>query len=187
MAQGIHDESPPISDDRPPGPPLRPGVEVSHAVARPTVTVTGVVDRAKVTEVSGTIRGLVAGGATEVVVDLTHATDGAALLTVLARTRAALAEQGGTLWLVGVAVPEFLAALIAAPLEEVFLVYDAVRREAEATGVDRARSRGTIPGSVRRRTDWPHPPRPVPGRHRRLRAVTDWWTGAEGRGAHDAP
>ena len=69
----------------------------------------------------------------ELVVDLTHAWDSAALLTVLARTRADLAERGGSLRLVGVALPEFLAALTAAPLDEVFLVYDAVRRNAEDT------------------------------------------------------
>jgi hypothetical protein len=158
---------------------------VSYSGERPTVIVTGVVEQVKVTEVSGTVWSLIASGVTEVVVDLTHACDGAVLLTVLARTRADLAEHGGTLWLVGVAVPEFLAALIAAPLEEVFLVYDAVRRDAEGT---RARP-GRAAGSIRRRTDWPHSTRAA--RHRDagprvLRAVTDWWTGPEVGGAHRA-
>ena len=36
--------------------------------------------------------------------------------------------------LVGVALPEFLAALDAAPLDEVFLVYDAVRQNADDPG-----------------------------------------------------
>ena len=88
---------------------------------------------------SGTVRGLLAVGVDELVVDLTHAWDSAALLTVLARTRADLAERGGTLRLVGVALPEFLAALTAAPLDEVFLVYDAVRRNADDTPSAHAR------------------------------------------------
>ena len=108
-------------------------MELAYTGDRPTLAVTGQVDRAKTTEVSGTVRGLLAVGVDELVVDLTHAWDSAALLTVLARTRADLAERGGTLRLVGVALPEFLAALTAAPLDEVFLVYDAVRRNAEDT------------------------------------------------------
>ncbi|MFC5061875.1 hypothetical protein [Actinomycetospora atypica] len=171
-------------DDRGSGPPPRPGVEVISAGGRVTVVVTGVVDRARATEVSGALRGLVAGRAAEVVVDLTHACDGAALLPALARTRADLVERGGALWLAGVAVPEFLAALVAAPLEEVFLVYDAVSRDAE--GTRRASGRGGAAGSARRRTDWPHPSRAATGRPRALRAVTDWWTASQGRGAHRA-
>jgi hypothetical protein len=127
MAQGVHEPSTPVPDDPQPE-RLRPGVEVAYTGDQPTVVVTGRVDRAKTTEVSGTVRGLLAVGVDELVVDLTHAWDSAALLTVLARTRAELAAHGGTLWLVGVALPEFLVALNAAPLDEVFLVYDAVRR-----------------------------------------------------------
>ena len=135
MVQGIHEPSTPIPDDQHSGRHRLPGVEVSYSGDRPTVAVTGRVDRAKITEVSGTVRGLVAVGVTEVIVDLTHSWDGAALLTVLARTRADLADHGGTLRLVGVALPEFLAALTAAPLDEVFLVYDAVRRDTDDTWV----------------------------------------------------
>ena len=47
---------------------------------------------------------------------------------------------------VGVALPEFLAALSEAPLDEVFLVYDTVRSEVAPE------TRRT--SSVRRRTDW---------------------------------
>ncbi|MEA2484679.1 MAG: hypothetical protein QOC55_2626, partial [Thermoleophilaceae bacterium] len=155
MAQGTHDEPTTAADVQEFRPPRSTGVEVSYSGERPTVTVTGVVDSAKVTEVSGTVWSLIASGVTELVVDLTHACDGPALLTVLARTRADLADHGGTLWLVGVAVPEFLAALVAAPLEEVFLVYDAVRRDTEGTRTRGRRARGI--GSVQRRTDWPHP------------------------------
>ncbi len=104
-----------------------PGVDVIHAGHRPTVHVVGRVDRDKITEVSGAVRGLVAVGVRELVVDLSGSWDGTGLLPVLARTRAALAERGGTLRLVGLALPEYLAALRTAPLDEVFLIYDAVR------------------------------------------------------------
>ncbi len=131
MAQDVHEPSTPTSGDSPPDRLRQPGVELAYTGDRPTVAVTGQVDRAKIGEVSGTVRGLLAVGVSELVVDLTHAWDSAALLTVLARTRAELADHGGTLRLVGVALPEFLAALNAAPLDEVFLVYDAVRRSAD--------------------------------------------------------
>ncbi|WP_433038037.1 STAS domain-containing protein [Actinomycetospora sp. CA-053990] len=147
MAQGIHEPSTPTSGDTPSDRLRQPGVELTYTGDRPTLTVTGQVDRAKITEVSGTVRGLLAVGVDELVVDLTHAWDSAALLSVLARTRADLAERGGTLRLVGVALPEFLAALTAASLDEVFLVYDAVRSNAE--------DRHSAPmASVQRRVDW---------------------------------
>ncbi|WP_433037821.1 hypothetical protein [Actinomycetospora sp. CA-053990] len=110
------------------------------------MTVTGRVDRAKVTEVSGIVRGLVAVGVRVLTVDLTASWDGAVLLPVLARARAELAHDGGSLHVVGVALPEFLAALSDAPLDEVFLVYDTVRSEVAPE------TRRT--SSVRRRTDW---------------------------------
>ncbi len=150
MAQGVHEPSPPIPDDPQPARHW-PGVELAYTGDRPTVAVTGQVDRAKTGEVSGTVRGLLAVGVSELVVDLTHAWDSAALLTVLARTRAELADHGGSLRLVGVALPEFLAALNAAPLDEVFLVYDAVRRSTD-DGPDARETRPTA--SVQRRIDW---------------------------------
>ncbi len=151
MAQDVHEPSTPTPGDSPPDRLRQPGVELAYTGDRPTVAVTGQVDRAKIGEVSGTVRGLLAVGVSELVVDLTHAWESAALLTVLARTRAELADHGGTLRLVGVALPEFLAALNAAPLEEVFLVYDAVRQSAN-DGSDAWGSRPTA--SVQRRTDW---------------------------------
>jgi hypothetical protein len=104
-------------------------VVVSYVGERPTVTITGRVERNTATEVSGTLRGLVASGARALTVDLAHCWDGYMLLTVLARTRTVLGERNGTLHMVGVSLPEYLAALTTAPLEEVFLVYDAVRQE----------------------------------------------------------
>jgi hypothetical protein len=151
MAQGIHEQSTPA----PEGPaelPPREGIEVRYSDDLPTVSVTGRVDPAKIAEVGATVRGLIAVGVTELVVDLTHSWDGAALLTVLAHGRAELAGRGGTLRLDGVALPEFLAALVAAPLDEVFLVYDAVRRNGDDMRIRRHGAR--VDGSVRRRTDW---------------------------------
>jgi hypothetical protein len=146
MAQGVHEPSTAI----PAGP--RPerrhaGVEISYTGDRPTVTVTGQVDQAKIIEVSGTVRGLLAVGVGELVVDLTHAWEGAALLPVLARARARLADGGGTLRLVGVALPEYLAALTTAPLDEVFLVYEAVRGCAADDGAAPRRRRPSGTGT----------------------------------------
>jgi hypothetical protein len=109
------------------GPP--PKVAVDDVDGLPTVIVSGRVDPPTIAEVSGTISHLVADGVPELTVDLGGSWDGARLLSVLAETRHALIERGGTLHLLGVALPEFLAALRGAPLDEVFLVYDAVRHD----------------------------------------------------------
>jgi len=148
MAHGVHERFGAQADDpaSPPHDTAVAGVLVEYSGDRPTVTVTGQVDRAKLTEVSGTVRGLVAVGVRVLTVDLTASWDGAALLPVLARARAELADDGGSLHVVGVALPEFLAALSEAPLDEVFLVYDTVRSEVSPE------TRQT--SSVRRRTDW---------------------------------
>lgn len=125
-------------------------VAVSYTDDRPTVTITGRVTDEKVNEVANTVRGLIAVGVDELIVDLTHTWDGAGLLSVLARARAELADRGGSLHLAGVAVPEFLAALQAAPLDEVFLIYDAVRHTPRTTN----RTRPAPTPSVQRRADW---------------------------------
>jgi hypothetical protein len=134
MAQHSEGPSTPVPDGRVPMPRRRPGVELSYSGDRPIVAVAGRVDRATITEVSGTVRGLIAVGVSEVVVDLTHAWEGAGLLAVLARSRADLADVGGSLRLIGVALPEYLDALADAPLDEVFLVYDAIRPTGRAPG-----------------------------------------------------
>jgi hypothetical protein len=148
MAQGVHERFGSQADE--PAPPPHDtavaGVVVEYSGDRPSVVVTGQVDRAKATEVSGTVRGLVAVGVRVLTVDLTASWDSATLLPVLARARAELADDGGSLHVVGVALPEFLAALSDAPLDEVFLVYDTIR--SEVTPEARQTS------SVRRRTDW---------------------------------
>jgi hypothetical protein len=141
MAQDVSQQpQQPARNPRSPRPDRSvPGVEVAYVADRPTVRVVGRVDREKSTEVSGAIRGLVAVGVGELVVDLSGSWDGAGLLPVLARARAALAEQGGTLRLLGVALPEFLAALRTAPLDEVFLIYDTLRSNSLAGGPGRRR------------------------------------------------
>ena len=112
-------------------------VAVDHDGDHYVVTVSGQVDRPTITELSGTVRGLVAVGIPDLTVDLGACWEGARLLTVLARTRRALIDRGGQLHLVGVVLPEYLAALRDAPLDEVFLVYDAIRRLPEQRTVTR--------------------------------------------------
>jgi hypothetical protein len=133
VSQQTQQEDPALADSgsgrrsryRPEEPP--PKVAVDHDGAHYTVSVTGQVHRSTMTEFSGTLRGLLAVGVTELTVDLRGCWEGAKLLTALARTRRTLSDRDGTLHLVGVALPEYLGALREAPLDEVFLVYDAVR------------------------------------------------------------
>jgi hypothetical protein len=119
-----------------------PGVEVQYCGDHPTISLHGRVERLKVAEVSGTIRGLLAVGVRDLTVDLTDAWDGAALLPVLARTRTQLSDNGGSLRMVGVALPEFLAALTTAALDEVFLVYEAVRQDTDRRTRDGSAAEG---------------------------------------------
>jgi anti-anti-sigma regulatory factor len=95
-----------------------------------TVRLIGTADEAAITEIAGRIRGLVAAGLRHVVVDVSEAgVVPGTLLTVLARTHVRLAgeEPPGSLRVVGVHLPHFAAALEAASLDEVFVVYEAVR------------------------------------------------------------
>ncbi len=152
MTHGVHEQSEPSVEDR----PLHRSTTATSCVAvtytddRPTVAVTGRVTDERVSEVADTVRGLIAVGVDELVIDLTRSWDGAGLLPVLARARAELAERGSSLYLAGVAVPEFLAALQAAPLDEVFLVYDAVRHTSRTT----SHVRSALTSSVQRRVEW---------------------------------
>jgi len=116
------------------------GVTLRYTGDLPTIRVVGHADSTKATDLASTINGLLAVGVRELVVDLTQAHNAAVLLPVLAKARRDLLAEDGKLRVVGVAVPEILAALSAAPLDEVFIVYDAVRdRES------RRRSRPTPP------------------------------------------
>jgi hypothetical protein len=114
------------------------GVALGYTGDLPTIRIGGDADSTKATDLASTINGLLAVGVRELVVDLTGAHNAAVLLPVLAKARRDLLAEAGTLRVVGVVVPEILDALSAAPLDEVFIVYDAVRdRES------RRRSRST--------------------------------------------
>lgn len=103
---------------------------VATVTVTATVTVVGPADRTVTERVADRIRALLAAGVTRLVVDVSSAVGevDAALLTVLARTRAELADHGGTLQITGMALPQFLDVLDHAALDEVFVVYDALRR-----------------------------------------------------------
>jgi hypothetical protein len=108
---------------------LSPGCTVVYAGARPTVRILGKADRATISQFSGVIRGLRAVGIRQLIVDMSAALDcDGRLLTALARAHAQLADETGALRITGVNLPQFLTALQAATLDEVFVIYDAVRR-----------------------------------------------------------
>lgn len=116
------------------GPGTRPsprkpgrGVDVEYVDDVPVVQVSGRVDPPLVDHAADTIAGLLAVDVAELRVDLTDSYNGAELLPLLARVRADLVPRGGTLRLLGIALPEYLAALATAPLDQVFLIYEAVR------------------------------------------------------------
>lgn len=109
-----------------------PARTVVYTGNRPTVLIFGRADRAAINEASGSIRGLRAVGQRHVVVDVSGAVEcDGRLLTMLARTHAQLADDTGTLEITGVKLPQFLPALRTATLDEVFVIYDAVRRETQ--------------------------------------------------------
>ncbi|WP_433782103.1 STAS domain-containing protein [Actinomycetospora sp. CA-101289] len=101
-----------------------------------TIRLAGRADEVAITEITATIRRLVALGVRHVVVDVSEAgVLPGALLSVLARTHVRLSaeEPAGSLRLAGVHQPHVAAALETAGLDEVFLVYDAVRRSGSRT------------------------------------------------------
>lgn len=113
------------------------GWAVVYVGARPTVLISGRADRAAINQLSGAMRGLCAVGLRHLVIDVSDARDcDGRLLTVLARTHTHLADATGTLDIVGVKLPQFLAALHHSTLDEVFVIYDAVRRETRTTTRD---------------------------------------------------
>lgn len=118
---------------------------VVYAGDHPTVRIIGRVDRAVTSQVRGWIRGLLAAGAHHLVVDVSEAVDcDVRLLTVLADTSARLAADGDSFAVVGLQLPEFIDVLPRASLDELFVVYDVVRREA-------GRARAPTPRSGRHR------------------------------------
>jgi len=138
------------------------------AVEAVTIHVVGSADRAAVMEVAASIQALIADGSRHVVVDVSGAYDvDAQLLTLLARTRVTLAQEvgdhaePGSLTILGVVLPQFLPAFEVAGLDEVFVIYDAVRRATPARHAV-VRQPGTSP-----REGWiPREIAPHRGRHR---------------------
>jgi anti-anti-sigma regulatory factor len=128
------------------GPPratttVSPVSGVVYAGDHPTVRIIGRVDRAVTSQVRGWIRGLLAAGAQHLVVDVSEAVDcDVRLLTVLADANARLAADGDSFAVVGLQLPEFIDALPRASLDELFVVYDVVRREAGRTRAPTPRS-----------------------------------------------
>ena len=113
------------------------------------MVVTGRVAPDQVAQVSAVLDDALELQVRRLVVDLTHSSGGAPLLPLLARSRAALVARGSALHLVGVALPDLLTALIAAPIEDVFPIYDVVRTKRRPVVADSGRGR-----SVRRRPAW---------------------------------
>jgi anti-anti-sigma regulatory factor len=125
-----------------------PSCTVVYTGARPTVRLAGRADRLTIIQLSGVLRGLRAVGVRHVVVDMTGALDyDGRLLAVLVRARNQLADVDGELKIAGVILPQVLDALGAATLEEVFLIYDAVRRDNQPP-VAKAPARGRVPANA---------------------------------------
>ena len=138
LSSGAHDRNAQVPAQRLPGWGSRGwgspgrgslGWAVVYTGARPTVRVVGHLDRATISQVKGAIRGFRAIGIRHLVIDLSTAVDcDGRLLTVLASAHAQLADDAGALTITGVRLPEFLIALPAATLEEVFVLYQVLRR-----------------------------------------------------------
>jgi anti-anti-sigma regulatory factor len=94
------------------------------------VRLSGPIGRVLAERTATSITALVAAGERNVVVDVS-AVDRCTghLLTALSGAHRTLTGLRGSLLLVGVRLPPFQAALETASLDEVFLVYDALRRD----------------------------------------------------------
>jgi hypothetical protein len=94
------------------------------------VRLVGRADRVTINQISGVVRGLRAVGIRHVAFDMSAALDcDGRLLAALARAHAQLADVDGELKITGVMLPQVLDALGTATLEEVFVIYDSVRRD----------------------------------------------------------
>jgi hypothetical protein len=120
----------PVPEERSTRQPVRAsaGCTVVYSGDRPTVWIVGQVDRVTINQVSGVIRGLRGVGIRHLAIDMSAALncDGR-LLTVLARAHTELADVNGELTIVGLRLPQVLAALRTATLNEAFVVYDSLR------------------------------------------------------------
>jgi hypothetical protein len=111
-------------------------------VAAPTIVMSGPADDEAITRAAKAISDLISTGVRHLSVDVSGVYDvEVELLTMFACTRAALATAfavEGSLTIVGVKLPQFLPAMRDAQVDEVFLVYDAIRHD-----------RSSRPGAVR--------------------------------------
>ena len=109
------------------------GGDDRDAVAPPTIVMSGPADHEAITRVANTISDLISSGVRHLAVDVSDVYDvEVELLTMFACTRAALATAfavEGSLTIVGVKLPQFLPAMRDAQVDEVFLVYDAIRHD----------------------------------------------------------
>jgi len=109
------------------------GNDDQGAAAPPTIVMSGPADHEAITRVANTISDLISTGVRHLIVDVSGIYDvEVELLTMFACTRAALATAfavEGSLTIVGVKLPQFLPAMRDAQVDEVFLVYDAIRHE----------------------------------------------------------
>jgi hypothetical protein len=107
------------------------GGDDQDAGVRPTIVMSGPADHEAITRVAKAISDLISTGVRHLSVDVSGVYDvEVELLTMFACTRAALATAfavEGSLTIVGVKLPQFLPAMRDAQVDEVFLVYDAIR------------------------------------------------------------
>jgi hypothetical protein len=91
----------------------------------------GPIGRITAERIGTSITSLIAAGERDLLVDVSAVAQCTGhLLTVLSRARRTLTGRGGSLLIVGVQLPPFMTALETASVDEVFLVYDALRRDA---------------------------------------------------------
>jgi anti-anti-sigma regulatory factor len=97
---------------------------------RTTIRLRGHLDRASVAALDDCLRALLATGAQHVVVDVAGAQVATVrLLRLFANVRTLLAAEEGSFTVVGLRLPELIPMLQSAGADEVFIVYDSIRRE----------------------------------------------------------
>jgi hypothetical protein len=97
------------------------------------VRLSGSIGRVTAERTATSIAALIDAGERNVLIDVSAVANCTGhLLTVLSRARRTLTGVRGSLLIVGVQLPPFLTALETASVDEVFLVYDALRRDARS-------------------------------------------------------
>jgi anti-anti-sigma regulatory factor len=133
-AAGSNDSDPDSSDEAVshrvvPRTPLRNLVSTDSA-GRTTMRLRGQLDRASVAALDDCLHALLATGARHVVVDVAGAQVATVrLFRLFAKVRTLLAAEEGSFTVVGLRLPELITMLQSAGTDEVFIVYDSIRRE----------------------------------------------------------